>query len=214
MTQMTQYIEGVPNISGSEDILLKIKDNQQVFLPQSRIDWNNVKSAYAIALHMHQPIIPNPDQSLNQAQEISNLQDMMNHPDSGDNHNATVFHQCYKRMGDFIPELLNEGKEPRVMLDYSGTLLHGMLKMGLDDVFENLRKITCDPNYRQCTEWLGSAWGHPVAPSTPVQDYRLHVNAWLLFFASIFGTEAASRIRGFSPSEMALPIILMYFTNS
>ncbi len=44
-----------------------------------------------------------------------------------------------------------------------------------------------------------------MAPSTPVQDYRLHVNAWLQFFASIFGTEAVSRIRGFSPAEMALP---------
>lgn len=205
MTEMKQYIDGVPNISGTEDIFRKSNNKQQVFLPQSRINWNNVKSAYAIALHMHQPIIPDPDKPLHQADEISNLQHMMRHPNSGDNHNATVFHQCYKRMGDFIPELLNDGKEPRVMLDYSGTLLHGMLKMGLDDVFENLRKITCEPKYRQCTEWLGSAWGHPVAPSTPVQDYRLHVNAWLHFFAAIFGTEAASRIKGFSPSEMALP---------
>ncbi len=199
MTVMKQYIDGVPNISGTEDILRKSKSKQQVFLPQSRINWNNVKSAYAIALHMHQPIIPDPDKPLHQADEISNLQHMMRHPNSGDNHNATVFHQCYKRMGDFIPELLNDGKEPRVMLDYSGTLLHGLLKMGLDDVFENLRKITCDSKYWQCTEWLGSAWGHPVAPSTPVQDYRLHVNAWLHFFASIFGTEAVSR---------------MYFMNS
>ena len=43
----------------------------------------------------------------------------------GDNYNAPVFHRCYKRMGELIPELLAEGKLPRIMLDYSGTLLHG-----------------------------------------------------------------------------------------
>jgi hypothetical protein len=77
--------------------------------------------------------------------------------------------------------------------------------MGLDDVFDNLRKITCDPDYRRCAEWLGSGWGHPVAPSTPVQDYRLHVRAWQHFFAALFGVDALARISGFSPSEMALP---------
>jgi hypothetical protein len=108
-------------------------------------------------------------------------------------------------MGEFIPKLIKDGKQPRVMLDYSGCLLHGMLKMGLDDVFEKLKTITCDPAYRHCAEWLGTAWGHPVAPSTPVQDYRLHVRAWRHFFAAIFGPEALSRVTGFSPCEMALP---------
>jgi hypothetical protein len=44
-----------------------------------------------------------------------------------------------------------------------------------------------------------------VAPSTPVQDYRLHVRAWQHHFAAIFGFEALGRVRGFSPAEMALP---------
>jgi hypothetical protein len=44
-----------------------------------------------------------------------------------------------------------------------------------------------------------------VAPSTPVQDYRLHVRAWQHHFAAIFGLEALGRVRGFSPAEMALP---------
>jgi hypothetical protein len=38
-----------------------------------------------------------------------------------------------------------------------------------------------------------------------VQDYRLHVRAWQHHFAAIFGLEALSRVRGFSPAEMALP---------
>jgi len=108
-------------------------------------------------------------------------------------------------MGEFIPRLVAEGRQPRIMLDYSGTLLHGLHAMGLQDVFDSLRTITCDPRYRHCVEWLGSAWGHPVAPSTPVQDYRLHVQAWRHFFAALFGIEALATVQGFSPAEMALP---------
>jgi hypothetical protein len=130
---------------------------------------------------------------------------MAAHPDLGDNHNASVFHWCYKRMGEFIPQLLAEGKEPRVMLDYSGTLLYGLRRMGLNDVFDVLRLITLDPGIRHTVEWLGCPWGHAVAPSTPVQDYRLHVRAWQHHFAAIFGLEALGRVRGFSPAEMALP---------
>jgi hypothetical protein len=130
---------------------------------------------------------------------------MMDHQDTGDNHNAPVFVRCYQRMGGFIRELLGEGSQPRGMLDYSGTLLHGMRQMGLDEVFEALGYLTRDRQARQAAEWLGCTWGHAVAPSTPVQDYRLHVRAWQHHFAALFGLEALGRIRGFSPAEMALP---------
>jgi hypothetical protein len=113
--------------------------------------------------------------------------------------------RCYARMAEFVPALLAEGREPRVMLEYSGTLLHGLRLMGADDVIESLRRITCVPEYRRAVEWLGAPWGHAVAPSTPVQDYRLHVRAWQHHFAAMFGVEALTRVRGFSPSEMALP---------
>jgi hypothetical protein len=206
MMDLPSYVDGVPNLCGSENRIAQAVDRKEpVFLPDSGIEWPNVKSAYAIALHMHQPLIPDSDHDLSHAPIISNLQYMMDHPDEGDNHNASVFHWCYKRMGEFIPQLVAEGKQPRVMLDYSGTLLHGLHQMGLSDIFDNLRTITCEPRYRRCVEWLGSAWGHPVAPSTPVTDYRLHVRAWQHFFAALFGLEALRRVKGFSPSEMALP---------
>ena len=130
---------------------------------------------------------------------------MMDNQQIGDNHNAPVFLWCYKRMGEFIPQLINEGKQPRVMLEYSGTLLHGLRKMGADEALDSLKTITLNPDYRRAVEWLGAPWGHAVAPSTPAQDYRLHVNAWQNQFAAMFGLEALSRVRGFSPSEMALP---------
>jgi len=206
MMDLPSHVDGVPNLCGSEETIAKAVDGREpVFLPQSAIDWPSVKSACAIALHMHQPLIPDPDHDLSHAPIISNLQYMINHPNEGDNHNASVFRWCYERMGEFIPQLVAEGKQPRVMLDYSGTLLHGLHQMGLEDVFDSLRTITCEPRYRRCVEWLGSAWGHPVAPSTPVADYRLHVRAWQHSFAALFGFEALSRVKGFSPAEMALP---------
>ncbi|HUC85013.1 MAG TPA: hypothetical protein VL970_07470 [Candidatus Acidoferrales bacterium] len=208
MTDLPEYVDGLPNLSGAEqeiDGWLQAARGQPVFLPESRIDFGRIRSAFAIALHMHQPLIPAGGGDLATAEIISNLKHMMNNPGLGDNHNASVFHWCYKRMGEFIPQLVEEGREPRVMLEYSGTLLHGLRQMGLHDVFDNLKRITSDHRYRRAVEWLACPWGHAVAPSTPVQDFRLHVKAWLHHFAAIFGAEALQRVRGFSPSEMALP---------
>jgi hypothetical protein len=206
--QLPEYVEGVPNVSGSETSLQKAVTagaRKSLFKDQGGVDFGAIRAASAIALHMHQPLIPAGGDDLRTAAIISNLQYMMEHPDIGDNHNAPVFVWCYKRMGEFIPELIGEGKSPRVMLEYSGTLLHGLRQMGQDDVIESLQRITCSPELNWAVEWLGMPWGHAVAPSTPVQDYRLHVRAWQHHFAAMFGWDALERVRGFSPSEMALP---------
>ena len=208
MTDLPEYIDGLPNICGSEtelDVAIQANLNNPVFLPDSAIDFKNIKSAFSTALHMHQPLIPAGGDDLSTAEMISNLKYMMDNQHIGDNHNAPVFHWCYKRIGEFIPQLFDQGKQPRVMLEYSGTLFHGLRHMGLDDVFDSLKFVTNHNQYRQGIEWLGCPWGHAVAPSTPIQDYRLHVKAWQHHFASIFGIEALTRVRGFSPSEMALP---------
>lgn len=202
---LPEYIDGLPNICGSEETVASaMMTGGPVYLPESAIDFERLRSAFSIALHMHQPLIP-AGGDLRSAAVISNLKYMMDNQHLGDNHNAPVFHWCYKRMGDFIPQLVEEGKQPRVMLDYSGCLLHGLRAMGLEDVFDHLKRITLDRAYRPSVEWLGTAWGHAVAPSTPVQDFRLHVQAWQHHFAAIFGLPALSRVRGFSPPEMALP---------
>jgi len=205
-TELPEYIDGMPNLCGQEDLIAETMARTGPFyLPESAVNFDQIQRAFAVALHMHQPLIPAGGEDLKTAEIISNLQDMFNHPDNGDNHNATVFRSCYQRMGEIIPQLLKEGHQPRVMLDYSGCLLDGLCRMGADDVIEDLRKITCEPAYRGCVEWLATPWGHAVAPSTPVQDFRLHVQAWQHFFAALFGLDALSRVRGFSPSEMALP---------
>ncbi len=208
MTSLANCIDGVPNISGAEAACaeaMRRTASQAIYLPDSGIDWGQLKSAGGIALHMHQPLLPAGGDDLRTAAIISNLKHMMDHLHVHDNHNAPVFLHCYKRMGVLIPQLLGEGNRPRVMLEYSGTLLHGLRQMGADDVLDALRFLITDRTARSCVEWLGMPWGHAVAPSTPIQDFRLHVLAWQNHFAALFGLEALSRVRGFSPSEMALP---------
>lgn len=208
MSQIPESFNGIPSISGYEDVVDRIvreSEGKEVFAPESGIDLNSIKSTACIALHMHQPLIPAGGEDLRSAELISNLKEMFDHPDLGDNHNAAVFKWCYERIGKLVPELMEQGFEPRVMLEYSGNLIYGLRQMGLNDVIDSLKAVTCNPKYRRAVEWLGCPWGHAVAPSTPVQDYRLHVKAWQQYFAAIFGEEALSRVRGFSPSEMALP---------
>ncbi|HRF64269.1 MAG TPA: glycosyl hydrolase family 57, partial [Candidatus Competibacter sp.] len=188
MSQLPEYIDGLPVICGSESLVedtMRAGRDRPVFLPESRVDFGRIRAACAIALHMHQPLIPAGGGDLTTAGIISNLQYMMENQGIGDNHNAPVFHWCYKRMGEFIPQLIHEGKEPRIMLEYSGTLFHGLRAMGLHDVFDTLGNVTRNPDYRRAVEWLGCPWGHAVAPSTPAQDFRLHVKAWQHHFAAL-----------------------------
>jgi hypothetical protein len=208
MHELAAYVDGLPNLSGSEALIeaaVAAARERPVFLGETPARLAEVDSAFAVALHMHQPLIPAGGADLRTAAIVSNLQWMLEHPDIGDNHNAAAFRWCYQRMGELVPQLLGEGFEPRVMLEYSGTLLEGLRRMGAGDVLEALERLTRDPSVRHAVEWLGCPWGHAVAPSTPVQDYRLHVRAWQHHFAAIFGLEALGRVRGFSPSEMALP---------
>ncbi|MBF0421538.1 MAG: glycosyl hydrolase family 57 [Magnetococcales bacterium] len=208
MHEIPESIGGLPNLSGFEGLLqdqLVANKDKPVFLGGSDISFSDIQSAFAVALHMHQPLIPAGGGPLATAEMISNLKAMMNNPGIGDNHNAGVFLDCYRRMGRILKQLIHEGRSPRVMLDYSGTLFHGLRRMGADEALADLQEITWNTDYRRSVEWLGMAWGHPVAPSTPVVDYRLHVQAWRHHFAAIFGLEALQRVRGFSPSEMALP---------
>jgi hypothetical protein len=160
-----------------------------------------IRSAFACALHMHQPVIP----AGANGELISHLQWMLEHPGEGDNHNAEPFARCYRRMAEIIPQLMGEGCSPRIMLDYSGTLLWGLQRMGRHDILAALHTLACDPGLQPHVEWLGSFWGHAVAPSTPIPDLKLQILAWQQQFAALFGAEALRRVQGFSPPEMHLP---------
>ncbi|MGE5658699.1 MAG: glycosyl hydrolase family 57 [Actinomycetota bacterium] len=202
MLQLPEIIDGLPNISGWEqEVLSVVQQDEPVFLPITNLKLEEITATFATALHMHQPTIP----AGAHGELISNLQYMFEHPQEGDNHNAGPFAYCYSRMGDFIPELVSQGCNPRIMLDYSGNLLWGLRQMGRSDILDNLKRITCDRAYQPYVEWLGTMWSHSVVPSTPIPDIKLHILAWQHHFAAIFGWEALARVKGFSPPEMHLP---------
>ncbi|KAF0652257.1 hypothetical protein L107_15257 [Cyanobium sp. Copco_Reservoir_LC18] len=192
----------LPPIAGREaEILALVQQGGPVARPHGSLPYERITSAFACALHMHQPTIPaGADGAL-----ISHLQYMLEHPGEGDNHNAEPFAHCYRRLADLIPELIAEGANPRIMLDYSGNLLWGFQQMGRADILEALRFLACDPAVVPHVEWLGTFWSHAVAPSTPIPDLKLQILAWQHHFAALFGSEALQRVKGFSPPEMHLP---------
>jgi hypothetical protein len=163
-----------------------------------------VRAAFGVALHMHQPTVLGGDGGTS-SPLISNLQHMFEHPGQGDNHNAPVFLRCYGRAADLVGGLVARGLQPRLMLDYSGNLLWGLMQMGQTDVLAALRRTT-EPALAPSIEWLGTMWSHAVVSSTPVPDLKLHMLAWRHHFASLFGMPALARVRGFSAPEMDLPI--------
>lgn len=192
----------LPPIAGREaEILALVQQQQPVFLPTTNLKLEQIRSGFACALHMHQPTIP----AGANGELISHLQYMLEHPGEGDNHNAEAFAHCYRRLAEIIPQLLAEGANPRIMLDYSGNLLWGFQQMGRHDILDSLHRLACDPALQPHVEWLGTFWSHAVAPSTPIPDLKLQILAWQHHFAAMFGDAALQRVKGFSPPEMHLP---------
>ncbi|MFA7676678.1 MAG: glycosyl hydrolase family 57 [Candidatus Omnitrophota bacterium] len=204
---MNGVIKGFPDICSEVPKALQkgnLAKRASIYPAGNRLE--NIESSFGLALHMHQPTIPAAGQDLRTAGLISNLQHMMENPGIGDNHNAAVFFWCYWRMADFIQELVDAGRYPRIMLDYSGNLLWGLSQIEAGKALEKLKFVTQNKKYYPYVEWLGTMWSHSVVSSTPVPDIILHIRAWQSHFSSIFGPEALSRIKGFSPPEMHLPI--------
>ena len=61
MSDLPEYIDGLPNISGAEQLCaqaMSANKGKAIYLHESGIDFGRIRSASAIALHMHQPLIP------------------------------------------------------------------------------------------------------------------------------------------------------------
>ncbi|MCY2954040.1 MAG: hypothetical protein NTU53_19030, partial [Planctomycetota bacterium] len=81
---MHNDISELPNICGSEaSIAEALEGAGHVFPPQRPADIERIQSAFAIALHMHQPLIPAGSDDRHTASIISNLAHMMHDLDSG-----------------------------------------------------------------------------------------------------------------------------------
>ena len=167
-----EMIDGFPNFCGAEAQVEQVTGARQpVYLHGTDLRLDRLRAAFAVALHMHQPLIPAGGPDLRTAEVISNLDHMVRNPGIADSHNAPVFAECYARTGDLITELVAAGRSPRVMLDYSGELLYGLRKMGRGDVLDRLRGITCET--RTCggtrSGWArcgATRWPRPRPPQT------------------------------------------------
>ena len=194
--------KNIPPICGHEFAISKLVNSKKdVREFKTKLDLEEINSGFACALHMHQPTIP----AGKNGELISHLQYMFEHISEGDNHNAEAFAECYKRLAEIIPDLVKEGYDPKIMIDYSGNLLWGIEQMGRDDILTALKLLTCDKTINQHVEWLGTFWSHAVASSTPPSDFKLQIIAWQHHFAALFGKEALLKVKGFSLPEMHLP---------
>ncbi len=75
---LPEYVDGLPNLSGQEALIseaIAAARRRSALTPP--IDLAAVSSTFAIALHMHQPLIPAGGRDLQTAGIISNLQYMM-----------------------------------------------------------------------------------------------------------------------------------------
>src|ERR1035441_9632496 len=73
MTELPEYIDGLPNLCGAEDQLDgAIREGRQhpVFVPQGSVGFGEIESPFAIALHMPQPLIPAGGSDLHTAATI------------------------------------------------------------------------------------------------------------------------------------------------
>jgi len=61
MQDLAEYVDDLPNLCGSEQLIeaaIRAGRDQPVFLGQTPVDIADIDSAFAVALHMHQPLLP------------------------------------------------------------------------------------------------------------------------------------------------------------
>jgi hypothetical protein len=71
-------------------------------------------------------------------------------------------------MGEFAPQLLDEGFQPRVILEYPGTLFCGLHQMSATDALDALARLTSDERNRRSllanSQWLPLSFKSETPP--------------------------------------------------
>ncbi len=76
MSDLPEYVGSLPNLCGEEPRItstVSARRGRRAFLPESGSNFGSIKSAFADALHLHQPLIPAGGGYLSTAEIISNL---------------------------------------------------------------------------------------------------------------------------------------------
>ena len=85
MDTLAEYVDGLPSLCGQEPLIREaIEAGRRRPVFPGGADIERAASAFAVALHMHQPLIPAAGDDLRSAGIISNLAWMMEHPHIGD----------------------------------------------------------------------------------------------------------------------------------
>ena len=83
MGELSEYVDGLPNLCGSEQTVaaaIAAGRHRRLFPDETSVGIAGIDSAFAVALHMHQPLIPAGGPDLRTAAIVSNLQWMLEHP--------------------------------------------------------------------------------------------------------------------------------------
>jgi hypothetical protein len=71
---LVELVDGLPNLCGAEAQVEEVtRTRQPVFLPETNLHLDRLQAVFAVALHMHQPLIPAGGGDLRHADVISNL---------------------------------------------------------------------------------------------------------------------------------------------
>ena len=184
------------------------------------------KAIYVPWLHMHQPLIwfvypkniLNPKKWENESL-IGNLEKMLYEG----NYDALKMAMAYANPAKFITRLSEDGLDPKIMLDFSGTLLESLERLCSSDDFNN-SYVRVDmagrdeqvgniieqykaalAKYPDAIEFTGTGYYHPYFPAIPKEDWGAQIGRWREKFKSLFGEKALSNVKGFWLPEMGIP---------
>ena len=159
---------------------------------------------------MHQPTVFTGDNEI-----VGNLEKMLSSDDSRDQWDGRLMARAYKNPAFWVRNLEEEGKHPRVAVDYSGLLLENLKKTSglhcLEDVDGDViggiiglwRQVLHE--FPDSVEFSGTAYAHCYFPVTPEEDWESQVDFWRKLFCSLFGPGSTERVKGFWLPEMGVP---------
>ncbi len=165
---------------------------------------------YVPWLHMHQPFV------LKNSTLISNIEKMLYSSDKRERWDAKLILRAYKNPAKYVEILAEEGKEPRIILDFSGTLLESLKDLdernvtkkvfvgeeAIGPIIELYKKVL--KKFPYFIEFAGTAYSHCYFPITPQEDWQLQIEEWRKTFRKIFGKVNLDRVKGFWLPEMGI----------
>lgn len=171
------------------------------------------RACVALVLHHHQPYL------FVDGQRMSNVAKMWTSPDDQQRWNVACYVGSYAELPRVVMRLSDEGYNPAVMADFSGSLLMGLAEaeasgvtaaMAADKAGSNAAPVI--PALREALsrhgrrlELLATGIHHPLfhPAATPKADWPHQLDSYLELHRQLLGAKANPT--GFWPPEMAVP---------